>query len=136
MKYVKTTNIFVVTLVFRRITSTEKAIKRFYFSRNISFQNIFLMVFRPQKNNGLGHIWQATGIIHIIKMGLSNTFEIKFKAHSLLVEQIQELWLFIAFIRWPKSISLKIMFKNIEIFKNKWDKTNVNFSSFRNMPLT
>ena len=49
-------NIFVDTLVFRRITSTEKAIKRFYFIRNISFQNIFLMVFRPQKNNGLGHI--------------------------------------------------------------------------------
>ena len=56
LKYVRTTNIFVDTLVFRRITSTEKAIKRFYFTRNISFQNIFLMVFRPQKNNGLGHV--------------------------------------------------------------------------------
>ena len=40
MKYARTTNIFVDTLVFRRITSTEKAIKRFYFTRNISFQNI------------------------------------------------------------------------------------------------
>jgi hypothetical protein len=56
LKYVRATNIFVDTLVFCRITSTEKAIKRFYFTRNISFQNIFLMVFRPQKNNGLGHI--------------------------------------------------------------------------------
>jgi hypothetical protein len=39
MKYARTTNIFVDTLVFHRITSTEKDIIRFNFIRNISFQN-------------------------------------------------------------------------------------------------
>jgi hypothetical protein len=47
LKNARTTNIFVDTLVFRRITSAEKDIKRFI----ISFQNIFLMVFRPHNNN-------------------------------------------------------------------------------------
>ena len=36
-----------------------------------------------------------------------------------------------AFIRYPKSIYFKSMFKNIEIFKNKCVGTKVSFSSFK-----
>jgi hypothetical protein len=57
-----------------------------------------------------------TGIIHINKIGLSNTFEIKVQSPQLACSKIQELWLVIGFILYPKSTSFKNMFKNIDIF--------------------